>query len=72
MHEREIEMKVQQLPDVLRREVLDYMEFLRKKHNSTSTKSKAKKFRFDWEGALSGMRGEFTSVELQHRALELR
>ena len=70
MHEREIEMKVQRLPDVLRREVLDYMEFLLKKHNST--KSKAKKFRFDWEDALSGMRGEFTSVELQHRALELR
>ena len=70
MHEREIEMKVQQLPDVLRREVLDYMEFLLKKHNST--KSKAKKFSFDWEGALSEIRGELTAVELQHRALEWR
>ena len=70
MHEREIEMKVQQLPDVLRKEVLDYMEFLLKKHKVT--RSNAKKFRFDWEGALSELRGEFTSVELQHRTLEWR
>jgi hypothetical protein len=70
MHEREIEVKLQKLPEDLRREVLDYMEFLLKKY--AGTKSKAKKFRFDWEGELSEMRGEFTSVELQHRTLEWR
>ena len=70
MHEREIEVKLQKLPEDLRREVLDYMEFLLKKYKGT--KSKAKKFRFDWEGELSEMRGEFTSVELQHRTLEWR
>jgi hypothetical protein len=70
MHEREIEVKLQKLPEDLRREVLDYMEFLLKKY--AGAKSKAKKFRFDWEGELSEMRGEFTSVELQHRTLEWR
>jgi hypothetical protein len=70
MHEKEIEAKLQKLPEDLRREVLDYMEFLLKKYKGT--KSKAKKFRFDWEGGVSEMRGEFTSVELQHRTLGWR
>jgi hypothetical protein len=70
MREREIEVKLQKLPENLRREVLDYMEFLLKKYKGT--KSNAKKFRFDWEGELSEIRGEFTSVKLQHRTLEWR
>ena len=70
MHEKQIEIKIQSLPEDLKREVLDYMDFLLKKYKGT--KSKAKKFRFDWEGELSEMRGEFTSVELQHRSLEWR
>lgn len=70
MHEKEIELKLQKLPADLRREVLDYAEFLLKKYKGT--KNTTKKFRFDWEGELSEMRGEFTSVELQHRALEWR
>ncbi len=32
----------------------------------------AKKFKFDWEGGLSEIQEKFTSVELQHRALEWR
>jgi hypothetical protein len=70
MHEKEIEVKLQKLPEDLRREVLNYMEFLLKKYKGTE--SKAKKFRFDWEGGLSEIRGKFTSVELQHKALEWR
>jgi len=31
-----------------------------------------KKFKFDWEGGLSHLKGKFTSVELQHKALEWR
>jgi len=30
------------------------------------------KFRFDWEGGLSELKEKFTSVELQHKALEWR
>ncbi len=29
-------------------------------------------FRFDWEGGLSELREKYTSVELQHKALEWR
>ncbi len=70
MHEKEIELKIQELPVDIRKEVLDYVEFLLKKYKcSTST---TKKFRFDWEGELSGLHGNVSSVELQHRALEWR
>lgn len=31
-----------------------------------------KKFEFDWEGGLSDLKEKFTSVELQHKALEWR
>jgi len=70
MYENEIDLKIRKLPEDLKREVLDYMEFLLKKHQVK--KSVAKKFNFDWEGGLSGIREEFTSVELQHRSLEWR
>ncbi|HAG09465.1 MAG TPA: hypothetical protein DCK87_07910 [Desulfotomaculum sp.] len=69
MYEKEIELKVQELPEDLRREVLDYMEFLLKKYKG---KKMAKRFKFDWEGGLLELREKFTSIELQHRALEWR
>ena len=70
MYDKEIEVKMQELPENLRRDVLDYMEFLLKKYKGRETK--AKKFEFDWEGGLSELREKFTSVELQHKALEWR
>jgi hypothetical protein len=70
MYENEIEVKLQKIPEDLRREVLDYMEFLLNKYKVTE--SKAKRFSFDWEGGLSEIREKFTSVELQHKALEWR
>jgi hypothetical protein len=70
MYEKEIEAKMRELPEDLRREILDYMEFLLKKHESK--KAGAKKFKFNWVGGLSELRGKFTSVELQHKALEWR
>ncbi|WP_456477927.1 DUF2281 domain-containing protein [Geoglobus ahangari] len=70
MYEEEIELKIRELPENLRREVLDYIEFLIKKYRIREDKSK--KFRFDWEGGLAEMRDKFTSVELQHKALEWR
>lgn len=70
MYDKEIEVKMQELPENLRRDVLDYMEFLLKKYKGREIK--AKKFEFDWEGGLSEIRETFTSVELQHKALEWR
>ncbi len=68
--EKEIELKIQELPEDLKREVLDFIEFLLKKYKSKE--NKMKKFKFDWEGGLSELRGKFTSVELQHKVLEWR
>jgi hypothetical protein len=70
MYKKEIEVKMQELPEDLRREVLDYMEYLLRKYKERETK--AKKFKFDWEGGLSEIREKFTSIELQHRALDWR
>ena len=70
MYEKEIAHKMGELPEDLRREVLDYMEFLLKKYRGKEIK--AKKFNFDWENGLSELKNDFTSVELQHRANELR
>jgi len=70
MYEKQIEIKIQSLPEDLRREVLDYMEFLIEKNKAK--KSRTTKFKFDWEGGLSEIRGKFTSVELQHKALGWR
>lgn len=70
MYEKEIETKVQRLPENLRKEVLDYIEFLLEKHQGKEIKKK--RFTFDWEGGLSSIKDEFTSVELQHKASEWR
>ena len=70
MSEEEIEVKVKELPEDLRREALDYIEFLSKKYGGK--REKLRKFKFDWEGSLSEIRKKFTSVELQHKSLEWR
>ncbi|MCD6595854.1 DUF2281 domain-containing protein [bacterium] len=65
-----IDIKLQELPEYLRREVLDYIEFLLRKYKNKITIRKT--FKFDWEGGLSDIRGKSTSVELQHKVLEWR
>ena len=70
MYEERIERKIQGLPEDLRRQVLDYIEFLSNKYKNRHTS--AKKFMFDWEGGLSEIKEKFTSVEFQHKALEWR
>lgn len=69
MTEQIFKVKLEELPDDLKKEVLDYMEFLLLKYHK---KEKKEKFRFDWEGGLSELKGKYTSIELQHKALEWR
>lgn len=67
------EIEIKDLPENLKREVLDYTEFLLKKYNNKLTdKSKInnnikKSFKFDWRGGLSKFKERTTSVELQHK-----
>ena len=70
MEEKDIKVKIQELPEDLRKEVLDYVDFLLMKHDTKE--NRAKKFKFDWEGGLSEVKEKFTSVELQHKASEWR
>lgn len=74
MNVNEIGIKIRKLPDHLIPEVLDYIEFLLNKYGSKETvKSENKnKFKFDWEGGLSKLRDQYTSVELQHKAMDWR
>ncbi|HTW90765.1 MAG TPA: DUF2281 domain-containing protein [bacterium] len=51
-----------ELPEELQTEVRDFARFVR----DTRLPRPAGKMKLDWRGALSDMRDEFTSVELQH------
>lgn len=64
-----IKSKLEELPEDLKKEVLDYVEFLIWKYGGKTRKTR---FRFDWEGGLSDLREKYTSIELQHEALTLR
>ena len=58
------------LPKQIQEQVLDYIEFLMKKYKKKEKRDQ--KFKFDWEDGLFDLKKDFTSVELQHKANELR
>ncbi len=64
-----LKAKLEELPEDLEKEVLDYVEFLLYKYGK---KTKRGSFKFDWEGGLSDLKEKYTSVELQHKASEWR
>jgi hypothetical protein len=64
-----IEVKFSKLPEHLKKEVMDFVDFLMKKHQVAESSSK---FGFGWEGALSQLKNEYSAVELQHKASEWR
>jgi hypothetical protein len=76
--EKEIENKLRKLPENLKKEVLDYIEFLIKKYGRELNKkekgkeNKVKGFKFDWEGGLADLKGKFTSFQLRHKASDWR
>ncbi|MFZ5915587.1 MAG: DUF2281 domain-containing protein [Chloroflexota bacterium] len=64
--EEQIAQVIQVLPLEIRQEVRDFIEFLLEKRVQ---KPKAE-LGLDWRGALSEWKDQFTSVELQHKALD--
>lgn len=70
MYEKEILYKIKKLPEELKKQVLDYINFLINANRKKKTSKR--KFKFDWEGGLSEFRHEFTSVELQDKISEWR
>jgi len=63
-----LEEMVEQLPPDLRKEARNFIEFLLQRYES---KPRGKP-RFDWEGALRDLKGQYTSVQLQHKIGEWR
>lgn len=70
METQAIKSKLEELPEDLKIEAYDFIEFLLQKHGAT--RAKKEKFKFDWEGGLSDLKKKYTSVELQHKASEWR
>jgi len=74
MEKQLIEKKLHQLPEHLKKEVLDFIDSLiakshKKSHNNIAEK---KEFNFEWEGGLSDLKAKYTSIELQHRSMDWR
>lgn len=61
----EIVEATKELPEELQTEVRDFARFLKE-----SRVGKRNKFRLDWAGAGRHLKHKFTSVELQHKALD--
>ncbi len=61
-----IEM-IKKLPPEYEQEVYDFVQFLLEKK---SPKPK-KELKLSWRGALQNLKDKYTSVELQHKILEL-
>ena len=59
---------VEKLPPALQQEVEDFIEFLLTKWSS----KQGRRLRQDWAGALREYRNQYTSLELQKKALEWR
>jgi len=57
------------LPPQIKREIMDYIEFLTRKYQRPSSRNP---MGFAWAGALSHLKHQFTSVELQHQASKWR
>lgn len=72
VHEMGIQTLIGNLPDSVRQEAIDFVEFLSIKY--PVKEQEEKKFKFDWTGALSHIktREKLTSVELQHKSLRWR
>jgi len=69
---KDIEEKIKSLPENLLKEIDDYIDFLLSKHFNEQDKSPDKNFNFRWEGALSNLKKDYSSVELQHKSLDWR
>ncbi len=65
---RNIEEMIKELPPKLQKEVEEFVQFLLEK----KAQKQGRKLRQDWAGALRDYRDQYTSLELQKKALEWR
>ncbi len=68
MAELSLQEMLKMLPPALQSEVRDFVAFLLEHR----VKRQARPMKFPWEGALKDLRGQYTSVQLQHQIAEAR
>jgi hypothetical protein len=69
MNSEPFEVRFNKLPEHLKKEVIDFIEFLSQKHQRSEGSGN---FSFNWEGGLSELNNKYSAVELQHKAAEWR
>jgi hypothetical protein len=69
METYEIERKINSLPDDLKKEVIDFIDFLIMKKKKGKHRDE---FNFSWEGGLADIKEKYSSVALQHQSTEWR
>lgn len=70
MYENEITIRLKEFPDILKKDVLDYVNSLLVKELVFPAKTKG--FKFQWENGLKGEKIGLNSVDLQHKSMEWR
>ena len=65
---RSIDDMVSELPSELRKEVMDFVEFLIEKR----ARKQGRKLRQDWAGALREHREQYSALDLKKKALKWR
>ena len=66
MYATTLERKIEMLPLELQSEVTDFVDFLITKNTKNNTKTP----KLDWMGGLKKYREQYTSVELQEKAIK--
>lgn len=62
-----MERKFNALPDDLKKEAWDFIDFLMTKRRHEKISSQ---FDFTWEGGLSRIKDKYSSVDLQHQSMD--
>ena len=70
MNVKQINEKIKKVPPHLLPEIMDYIDFLINKYDRTSKKKKP--FKFTWQGGLADISRKYSSVDLQHKAMDWR
>jgi len=65
-----LDQLVHTLPSDKQKEVFDFVYYLKTKYKTMP--KKRRDFSFSWAGALTEFKDKYTSVELQHKILEMR
>ena len=68
MADLSLQEMLRMLPPTLQSEVRDFVAFLLEHR----VKRQIRPMKFQWEGSLKDMRGQYTSVQLQHQIFNLK